>query len=106
GLRSASFVPSEAHDALVETDFFTAHIPEEYGGMGSHALAVSIIIEEVARGCASSSLIPAVNKLCSMPVQLGGSDEIKQKSFPSVAAGGARCSYGPSHRDAGSGTAP
>src|SRR5699024_12675157 len=35
--------PQEAHDALVETDFFAAHIPEEYGGMGADALAVSII---------------------------------------------------------------
>ncbi|RAE29317.1 acyl-CoA dehydrogenase, partial [Burkholderia multivorans] len=60
--------PQEAHDALVETDFFAAHIPEEYGGVGADALAVAIIIEEVARGCASSSLIPAVNKLGSMPV--------------------------------------
>src|SRR5699024_10916960 len=78
---------------------------EEYGGMGADALAVSIIIEEVARGCASSSLIPAVNKLGSMPVQLGGSDEIKQKYFPSVAAGEAGFSYGLSEREAGSDTA-
>ena len=97
--------PQEAHDALVETDFFAAHIPEQFGGMGADALAVSIIIEEVARGCASSSLIPAVNKLGSMPVQLGGSDEIKQKYFPSVAAGEAGFSYGLSEREAGSDTA-
>lgn len=97
--------PQEAHDALVATDFFAPHIPEEYGGVGADALATAIIIEEVARGCMSSSLIPAVNKLGSMPVQLGGSEEIKQKYFPAVAAGTSGFSYGLSEREAGSDTA-
>ena len=35
------------------------HIREEYGGAGADALATCIVIEEVARACASSSLIPA-----------------------------------------------
>ncbi len=97
--------PQEAHDALVDTDFFAAHIPEEYGGVGADALAVAIIIEEVARGCAASSLIPAVNKLGSLPVQLGGGEEIKQKYLPAVARGEAGFSYGLSEREAGSDTA-
>ncbi|RBP66128.1 butyryl-CoA dehydrogenase/acyl-CoA dehydrogenase [Brevibacterium sanguinis] len=97
--------PQEAHDALVDTDFFAAHIPEEYGGVGADALAVSIIIEEVARGCAASSLIPAVNKLGSLPVQLGGSAEIRQRYLPAVARGEAGFSYGLSEREAGSDTA-
>ncbi|GAA4285111.1 acyl-CoA dehydrogenase [Brevibacterium daeguense] len=97
--------PREAHDALVATDFFAAHIPEEYGGVGADALAVAIIIEEVARGCMSSSLIPAVNKLGSMPVQLAASEEIKRKYFPRVASGECGFSYGLSEREAGSDTA-
>lgn len=97
--------PQEAHDALVATDFFAPHIPEEYGGVGADALATAIVIEEVARGCMSSSLIPAVNKLGSMPVQIGGSEEIKQKYFPAVAAGESGFSYGLSEREAGSDTA-
>jgi len=97
--------PQEAHDALVDTDFFAAHIPEEYDGVGADALAVAIIIEEVARGCMSSSLIPAVNKLGSMPIQLGGNEEIKQKYLPRLAAGEATISYGLSEPEAGSDTA-
>lgn len=97
--------PQEAHDALVATDFFAPHIPEEYGGVGADALATAIVIEEVARGCVSSSLIPAVNKLGSMPVQIGGSEEIKQKYFPAVASGESGFSYGLSEREAGSDTA-
>ena len=97
--------PQEAHDALVATDFFAPHIPEEYGGVGADALATAIVIEEVARGCMASSLIPAVNKLGSMPVQIGGSEEIKQKYFPAVASGESGFSYGLSEREAGSDTA-
>lgn len=96
--------PQEAHDALVATDFFAPHVAEEYGGVGADALATCIVIEEVARGCMSSSLIPAVNKLGSMPVILGGGEEIKQK-YLSQLAQGRGFSYGLSEREAGSDTA-
>ena len=97
--------PQEAHDALVAADFHAAHVAEEHGGVGADALAVSIIIEEVARVCASSALIPAVNKLGSMPVILGGSDEINTRYMPRLASGEAFFSYGLSEREAGSDTA-
>lgn len=96
--------PREAHEALLATDFFAPHVPEEYGGAGADALATAIVIEEVARGCASSSLIPAVNKLGGLPVQLAGSEDIKQKYLTKLAAGQG-FSYGLSEREAGSDTA-
>jgi acyl-CoA dehydrogenase len=97
--------PQEAHDALVASDFFAPHIGEEYGGVGADALATCIVIEEVARVCASSSLIPAVNKLGTMPLILGASEEVKQRYLPPVAQGRATFSYGLSEREAGSDTA-
>ena len=97
--------PQEAHDALVASDFFAPHVPEEYDGVGADALATCIVIEEVARVCASSSLIPAVNKLGSMPVILAGSEELKARYLPPLARGEAMFSYGLSEREAGSDTA-
>ncbi len=97
--------PQEALDALVASDFHAPHIAEEYDGVGADALATCIVIEEVARVCASSSLIPAVNKLGSMPLVLAGSDEVKQRYLPPVARGEAMFSYGLSEREAGSDTA-
>jgi alkylation response protein AidB-like acyl-CoA dehydrogenase len=97
--------PQEAHDALVASDFFAPHVPEEYDGVGADALATCIVIEEVARVCASSSLIPAVNKLGSMPLLLAGSEELKVKYLPPLARGEAMFSYGLSEREAGSDTA-
>jgi alkylation response protein AidB-like acyl-CoA dehydrogenase len=97
--------PQSAHDALVATDFHAPHVPEEYGGVGADALATCIVIEEVARVCASSSLIPAVNKLGSMPLILAGSEELKKKYLTPLAQGTGGFSYGLSEREAGSDTA-
>ena len=79
--------PQEAHDALTKAGLFAAHVPTEFGGDGADALAACIIIEEVARVCASSSLIPAVNKLGSLPLILGGSKEQKERWLRPLAQG-------------------
>ena len=97
--------PKASYDALRAADFHAPHVPEEYGGAGADALATCIVIEEVARACASTSLIPAVNKLGTMPLLLAGSDDIKRRYLPSVAAGESMFSYGLSEREAGSDTA-
>src|SRR5450631_4436138 len=102
--ETASF-PQASYDALVASDFHAPHIGEEYGGVGADALATCIVIEEVARVCASSSLIPAVNKLGTMPLILAGSDELKARYLPPVARGEAMFAYGLSEREAGSDTA-
>jgi alkylation response protein AidB-like acyl-CoA dehydrogenase len=79
--------PQEAADALIKANLHAAHIPDKFGGEGADALAVAIIIEEVARVCASSSLIPAVNKLGSLPLILGGDEEQKKRWLPALAQG-------------------
>ena len=100
-----STFPQAAYDALVASDFHAPHIPEEYDGVGADALATCIVIEEIARVCASSSLIPAVNKLGTLPLILAGSEELKATYLPPVARGEAMFSYGLSEREAGSDTA-
>src|SRR2546430_15350376 len=59
--------PWASYDALRASDFHAPHIPVEYGGAGADALAPAIVIAEGARAGASSSLIPAGNKLGTMP---------------------------------------
>ncbi len=96
--------PQAAYDALRQADFAAPHIPEQYGGAGADALATCIVIEEVARACASSSLIPAVNKLGTMPLLLAASEDLKARYLPPVARGEAMFSYALSEREAGSDT--
>jgi alkylation response protein AidB-like acyl-CoA dehydrogenase len=79
--------PQEAKNALIKNGLYAAHVPTEFGGDGADALATVLIIEEVARACGSSSLIPAVNKLGSMPLILGGNDEQKKRWLPRLVKG-------------------
>ena len=94
--------PKASYDALRASDFHAPHIPEEYGGAGADALATAIVIEEVARVCAASSLIPAVNKLGTVPLLLSGSPALNERYLRPVAAGEAMFSYCLSEPEAGS----
>jgi alkylation response protein AidB-like acyl-CoA dehydrogenase len=94
--------PQEARDALTATGLQAVHVPEAYGGQGGDALAAVIVIEEVARVCASSSLIPAVNKLGTVPLLLSGSEDLKRRYLPPVARGDVLFSYALSEAGAGS----
>jgi alkylation response protein AidB-like acyl-CoA dehydrogenase len=94
--------PKASYDALRASDFHAPHIPVEYGGAGADALATAIVIEEVARACASSSLIPAVNKLGTLPLLLAASEDLKRTYLTPVAAGEAMFSYCLSEPEAGS----
>jgi alkylation response protein AidB-like acyl-CoA dehydrogenase len=79
--------PQEAYDALQKVGLAASHVPTEFGGEGADALGVVLIIEEVARVCGSSSLIPAVNKLGSLPLMLGGNKEQKERWLTQLAKG-------------------
>ncbi len=94
--------PWDVYEALAASGFHAIHIPEEYGGSGGDNLASCIVIEEVARVCGSSSLIPAVNKLGTTPVLVGGDEAIKARYMPEVASGEALFSYALSEPEAGS----
>ena len=93
--------PHDVLAALVRAGFHAVHVPEEYGGAGADAISACIVVEEVARACASSALIPAVNKLGSQPIILSGSEQLKKDVLSEVAAG-AMISYALSEREAGS----
>jgi alkylation response protein AidB-like acyl-CoA dehydrogenase len=94
--------PKASFEALKAADFHAPHIPEAYDGVGADALATVIVIEEVARACVSTSLIPAVNKLATLPWLLAGSERLKQTYLPPVARGDVMASYCLSEPEAGS----
>jgi alkylation response protein AidB-like acyl-CoA dehydrogenase len=98
----ASEFPQAAYDALRAADFHAPHIPEEYDGAGADALATCIVIEEIARADASASLIPAVNKLGTLPLLLAAAPGLKAAYLPQVARGEAMFSYCLSEPEAGS----
>ncbi len=77
-------------------------VPTEYGGAGADAVTQAIMVEELARVCASTSLMMLISKLGMIPVINWGSEELKQAYLPRVASGQAQASYCLSEPDAGS----
>ena len=95
--------PQTAYDALAGADFARpAHPGRSTAAPARTRWPPCIVIEEVARACASASLIPAVNKLGTLPLILAGSEELKKKYLTPVAAGEAMFSYCLSEPEAGS----
>jgi len=94
--------PWDVHEAIRKADLLAIHVPEQYGGAGADKIAHCLVVEEIARVCASSSLIPMGNKLGTTGLILSGSEELKQEFLPLVASGEATFSYALSEREAGS----
>src|SRR5829696_6420919 len=63
---------------------------------------LNIVIEEVAKACASTALILMVQELGTLPIQLFGSDELKQRILPRCATGEWSPAFALSEPDAGS----
>jgi alkylation response protein AidB-like acyl-CoA dehydrogenase len=94
--------PWDVHDALVAAELHAVHVPEQYGGIGADAIASAIVIEEIARVCCASSLIPAVNKLGTMGLLLSGNEDLKTHYLGKLARGEGMFSYCLSEPEAGS----
>ncbi len=94
--------PQESFDACVKMDLPALQIPEAYGGAGADMVTQAIMAEELARGCASTSVTILISKLGMLPVMNFGSEALKQKYLPRVASGEIQASYCLSEADAGS----
>ncbi|MGH2686148.1 MAG: acyl-CoA dehydrogenase family protein, partial [Actinomycetota bacterium] len=94
--------PWDNFHAIVSMELPALGLPEAYGGAGADHVTQAIMVEELARACASTSLIVLISKLGMIPVMNWGSDELKQRYLPRVAAGELQCSYCLSEPDAGS----
>jgi alkylation response protein AidB-like acyl-CoA dehydrogenase len=102
-LDAAGRYPEDNMRALGEMGFLGVTVPEEFGGAGLDTISYAIIVEEIARGCASHALgLAAHNSLGCMPLLWFGSDEQKKKYLPKAASGEMLVSYGLTEPGAGS----
>lgn len=99
--RNAEF-PWKSFEACKEMELPALGMPAEYGGAGADMVTVSIMAEELARVCASTSLTMLISKLGMTPVLNWGSEELKREYAPRIAAGEIQASYCLSEADAGS----
>jgi alkylation response protein AidB-like acyl-CoA dehydrogenase len=94
--------PMDIQRLFAEHDLFGLPFDEQHGGTGTGALMLCVGIEEVARVCASSSLMLAVQDLGALPIKLAASDELKNRVLPRFASGEWMAAFGLSEPDAGS----
>ncbi len=79
--------PHDLKQLLAQQDLLGTCFEERYGGTALDTVAQCILVEEIARADATTSLIPLVQKLGALPIMLAGSDEQKDRYFPRLASG-------------------
>ena len=94
--------PWDIQKLFAENDLLGIPFPAEYGGLGASFLTYVKVVEEVAKACASSSLIIAVQELGALPIIIAGNHEQKQKYIPKLASGEWTAAY--ALTEAGSGS--
>jgi alkylation response protein AidB-like acyl-CoA dehydrogenase len=85
-----------------EADILALPFAEEYGGTGTGTLMLQMAVEEIAKASASAALILMVQELGSLPIQLFGTDEQKQRFLPRCATGEWSPAFALSEPEAGS----
>jgi alkylation response protein AidB-like acyl-CoA dehydrogenase len=79
--------PHDLKELLARQDLLGTCFEERHGGTDLDTIAQCILIEEIARADATTSLIPIVQKLGALPILLGGTDEQKDRYLPRLASG-------------------
>ncbi len=84
--ESAEF-PWDLKELLAQQDLLGTCFEERHGGTALDGVAQCILVEEIARADATTSLIPIVQKLGALPILLAASDEQKDRYLPRLASG-------------------
>jgi len=99
--RTGEF-PEDIRQLLASQEILGLPFPEEHGGIGADLLTINLAIEQIARACATSSLILIVQVLGSLPISIGGSEEQKARWFPDLASGKTLAAFALTEPEAGS----
>ena len=79
--------PWDVKELFAQNDLLGIPIPSEYGGLGGTFATYVKVVEEIAKACASSALIVAVQELGMLPIMIGGNEEQRRRFLPKIASG-------------------
>jgi alkylation response protein AidB-like acyl-CoA dehydrogenase len=79
--------PEDIERLFAENGVLAIPIPERYGGISGSSVTICMATEEIAKACASSSLILGVQSLGSYPILVAGTEEQKKRLCPPLAQG-------------------
>ena len=94
--------PWKSFEAFRGSGFLGIPYPEPSGGEGADGVAYAMLVEEVARVCASSSLFVFITRLACAAILAHGSDDLRSRVLPKAASGEWQGSYCLSEPNAGS----
>jgi alkylation response protein AidB-like acyl-CoA dehydrogenase len=97
--------PWDVVELFREHDLFRLLFDAEWGGTGTGTLLALVAIEEVAKACATSSLILAVQELGSLGLKLAGTAAQRARYLPRLASGEWLCAYALTEAGSGSDSA-
>ena len=94
--------PAENIRKMFQLGIMGMTVPKEYGGAGADQVSATIVTEELAKACASTSDIVAGHTLCCVPILEHGTEEQKRKYLPMLTEGGVLGGMGITEPNAGS----
>ncbi|MEP7040778.1 MAG: acyl-CoA dehydrogenase family protein [Chloroflexota bacterium] len=94
--------PWDLKELLAKQDLIGIAFPARFGGTELDNIGQAIVVEEVARADATTSLIVIVQKLAALPIMLAGSEEQHARYFPRLASGEWMAAFALTEASAGS----
>jgi alkylation response protein AidB-like acyl-CoA dehydrogenase len=104
-IDSSGEFPWDVVELFRENDVFALLYDDAFGGTGTGTLLALVAIEEVAKVCATSALILAVQELGSLGMKLAGTEEQQQRWLPRLASGEWLAAYALTESGSGSDSA-
>lgn len=94
--------PQDLFDLMTQMGFTGLCVPEEYGGSGGDDIDKVIVVEEIAKKCASTAGTLSIHMLFASIILKFGNEEQKKRFLPDVASGGCLAAFALTEPGAGS----
>ena len=101
-IDATSEFPWDLKELLAKQDLMGICFPARFGGTELDDVSQAIVVEEIARADATTSLIVIVQKLGALPIIVAGSEEQQSRYFPRLASGDWIAAFGLTEASAGS----
>ena len=88
-----AFFPKETLKKAGELGFLSLYVDTNLGGMGLGRLDASIVFEQLAQGCTSTTAFMTIHNMAIWMVSKFGSEELKREWFPQLSSGEKLASY-------------
>lgn len=99
---ATSRYPQDIFELLKDNGLLGITIPEAYGGAGGGLMELCIVVEELARVCTTTALMPVMSNIAGVMLLRYGSEDQKSSLLPRLARGEIRFSNALTEADAGS----